>query len=97
MGFLDREVDLDVTASVNVDQLLVATPPDKEPVWQIFFTRGRVKESPAVAVVNLKPRLQVRAALSAAEFEATDHTRRNARSGEHHGGYVHEVGIAFDA
>ena len=95
MRFLDREIDLDIAAAFDVDELLVTSPPDEEMLGKVLFARRRIEEPPAVAVMNLQPWFQVRAALPPAELESPDHARGYAARGEHHRGDVHEVGIAL--
>ena len=96
MSLLHREIDLDVAAALDGDELLVASPPDKEAIRKVFLAGRRVEKAPAITVMNLQPRLKVRVALAAAELEAANHSRRNACRGKHHRGHVHEISIAFD-
>ena len=91
MGFLDRKIDLDVAAAFDVDELLVASPPDEEVLGEVLLTGVRIEEAPAVAVVNFQPRFQARPPLPAAEFESPDHARRYAGLGQHHRRDVNKV------
>jgi hypothetical protein len=62
MIFLDRKPHLNITATGNVNHRFVTTPPDQEMFGQIFIPCQRIKVTPAIAVMHLKPCYRVNTA-----------------------------------
>ena len=86
---LDEECHIAATGDIN--QRLVATPPDQEIVGQGLIARRRVKITPAITIVHFEPGHHICFALATFKFEATHEPRWNTCSGKDHRHCFHEA------
>ncbi len=94
MIFPNGKVDLNITATLDIDQRLVASPPDQESLGKILLPRGRIVLTPAVTVMDFQPGHELGSALSAGQRQTVHHASGYARRRQQHCGDIDKLGVA---